>query len=349
MKYGLVTGGGDSPAINAAIRSIVENAYRKDDQIVGFKNGWAGLLENDVWLLTREDVSGILKEGGSILGSSRTDPFLEEKNTQKIKDIYEDIHRLKGLIAIGGDDTLGVAHRLHEEFNIGVVGVPQTIDNDVALTRCSIGFDTALNGVMEAADELHTTATTHHRVMILEVMGRNAGWLAAPGGISGGADIILVPEETFEISEIKRKIKQRRTRGKDFSIVVIAEGATPEDFNQQVGQEGAESDDEFQHAKYGGIGNALGNRLKEELELTVRVTQLGYLQRGGTPTARDRLLATHYGAEAVELCSNRQFDKMVATSSNQFMEIQAVDLEEVIDKSPRKLHSPLLKLKDLFL
>jgi len=340
-KLGVLTGGGDSPGINAAIRAVVRKAKDEGLDVVGFKNGWAGLLDDDKQVLQRNDVSGILPIGGTFLGSSRTNPFSIEGGTDKAVENYEK-NDLDALIAIGGDDTLGVAHKLRD-YDINAVGIPQTIDNDLAETEYSIGFNSALSQVMKAVDQLHTTAYSHHRVMVLEVMGRDSGWIALFGGLAGGADSILVPEKPFHVKDVKSRIKERESAGKKFSIVVISEGASPAELDQQITRESGT--DSFGHVKLGGIGHYLKDQLDAILEMPIRVTTLAYLQRGGEPTAFDRLLATRYGVKAVELCLNGQFDYMTASRGN---EIKPVSLEKVIANSPKPIDDHLLEMKDLF-
>lgn len=340
-KLGVITGGGDSPGINAAIRAVVRRAKDEGINVVGFKNGWAGLLDDDKQILNRRDVSGVLPVGGTFLGSSRTNPFSLETGPEKAVERYES-NGLDGLIVIGGDDTLGVAHKLRD-YDINAVGIPQTIDNDLAETEYSIGFNSALSQVMKAVDQLHTTAFSHHRVMILEVMGRDSGWIALFGGLAGGADSILVPEEPFRVKEVKGRIKDRESAGKHFSIVVISEGASPKGLDQQITRESGT--DSFGHVKLGGIGHYLKDQLDAILDMPIRVTTLAYLQRGGEPTAFDRLLATRYGVNAVELCLDGQFDQMVASKGNK---IEPVSLEKVIVNSPKPIDSHLLEMKDLF-
>lgn len=340
-RIGILTGGGDSPGINAAIRAIVKKANWEGIETIGFKNGWSGLIENDYQELTLRDVSGTLQVGGTLLGTSRTNPFKSKEDIEKVKKNYKK-NKLDALIAIGGDDTLGAAHRLGEH-GLNAVGIPQTIDNDLAETEYSIGFDSALNRVMYAVDQLHTTAYSHHRVMVLEVMGRDAGWIGLFGGLSGGADVILVPEENFEISEVEERIKKRAEVGKYFSIVVISEGAKPVELDQQITKD-AETD-EFGHVRLGGIGHYLANQLREILHLPVRVTTLAYLQRGGQPTAFDRILATRFGVSAVELCIEGNFDRMVALKANK---VVPVELEKVIKNSPKPIDKKLLEMRKMF-
>ncbi len=340
-KIGLVTGGGDSPGINAAIRAVVREGRDEGFDIIGYENGWAGVLEGDWQNLGRDDVSGILPRGGTILGSSRTNPFSFEDGVDRVKESYED-NDLSAIVAIGGDDTLGVAHKL-SEYEMQTVGIPQTIDNDLAGTEFSIGFDSALNRVMKALDQLHTTAYSHHRVMILEVMGRDTGWIGLLGGLSGGADSILVPEEDFEVSDVRDRIKERESAGKNFSIIVISEGAVPPGLDQQITKE-AETDS-FGHVRLGGVGHYLADQLRSILDMPIRVTTLAYLQRGGSPTAFDRLLATRCGVKAVNFCLKGNFDKMTAYKDG---EIVPVDLGMVVEKSPKSISGDLLEMKDLF-
>ena len=340
-KVGLITGGGDSPGINAAIRAVVRRAKEEDVDVVGFKNGWAGLLEDDKKVLKRQDVSGILPIGGTFLGSSRTNPFSIQNGAEKAVENYEK-NGLDAIIAIGGDDTLGVAHKLRD-YDVNAVGIPQTIDNDLAETEYSIGFSSALTQVMKAVDQLHTTAYSHHRVMILEVMGRDSGWIALFGGLAGGADSILVPEEPFNVKDVKARIKEREAAGKHFSIVVISEGASPEGLDQQITRESGT--DQFGHVKLGGIGHYLKDQLDAILDMPIRVTTLAYLQRGGEPTAFDRLLATRCGISAVEFCLEGKFDHMTAFDGSN---VEPVNLEKVIANSPKSIDDDLLTMKDLF-
>ncbi|MCF7889808.1 ATP-dependent 6-phosphofructokinase [Candidatus Bipolaricaulota bacterium] len=340
-KVGLITGGGDSPGINGAIRAVVRKARDEDMDVVGFKNGWAGLLKDDKEVLTRGDVSGILPIGGTLLGSSRTNPFSVQDGPEKTYENYKK-NDLDAVIAIGGDDTLGVAHKLRD-FGVNAVGIPQTIDNDLAETEYSIGFSSALTQVMKAVDQLHTTAYSHHRIMILEVMGRDSGWIALFGGLAGGADSILVPEEPFNIKDVKGRIKEREAAGKNFSIVVISEGASPKGLDQQITRE--TGTDSFGHVKLGGIGHYLKDQLDAILEMPIRVTTLAYLQRGGEPTAFDRLLATRCGISAVEFCLEGEFDLMTSFDGS---EVEPVSLEKVIANSPKPIDDDLLRMKDLF-
>ncbi len=340
-RIGVLTGGGDSPGINAAIRAIVHKANYEGIETIGFKDGWSGLIENRKQKLNLKDVSDILIVGGTMLGTSRTNPFKTEEGVEKVKKNYKD-NKLDALIAIGGDDTLTAAHKLGEH-RVKAVGIPQTIDNDVAETEYAIGFSSALNRIMEAVDQLHTTASSHHRVMILEVMGRDSGWLGLLGGLAGGADVILVPEELFKVSDVKEAIIRQKKMGKYFSIIVISEGAKSVELDQQITEEA--KTDEFGHIRLGGIGNYLANQLRGILDVDVRVTRLAYIQRGGQPTAFDRLLAMRFGVYAVELCMRGEFDKMTAIKGNK---IVAVDLKKVITNSPTLVDNTLLDIREIF-
>jgi len=340
MRAGLLTGGGDSPGINAAIRSIVRFGYKHGVETIGFLEGWKGPVEGLARPLGHDDVSGILHIGGTILGSSRTNPFKTEGAVERILGNLER-NAIDFLIAIGGDDTLGVAHRL-TPHDVKVIGIPQTIDNDIAMTDYSLGFSSALDVITEALDRLHTTAFSHHRVLILEVMGRDAGWLSLMGGIAGGADVILIPEEKFDVEAIHRKILHRQARKKHFSIIIVAEGATPVGLNGQVLAE-AEVD-AFGHVRLGGVGQYLANQLSLRMQMPVRVTNLAYLQRGGSPSPFDRILATRFGAAAIEFALEEQFDVMTAIHGTK---IEAVPLEEALRRS-RPVDPGLLYLVDLF-
>ena len=340
MRIGVIPGGGDSPGINAAIRSIVRFGAVHDIDVVGFLEGWRGPLENLVQPLTMADVSGILHIGGTILGSSRTNPFNESGGVEKVIETMR-INSIDCLIAIGGDDTLGVAHRL-AEYDMRAIGIPQTIDNDIALTDYSLGFFSALEAITDALDRLHSTAASHHRVLILEVMGRDAGWLSLMGGVAGGADVILIPEERFDVDSIFRKIKRRESLKKRFSIVIVAEGATPEGLGGQVVDE-AEVD-AFGHMRLGGVGQYIANRLSERMHMPVRVTNLAYLQRGGSPSPFDRILAARFGVAAIEFALEGTFDVMMALHG---MKIEAVPLGDVLS-APRPVPEGLYYLIDLF-
>jgi len=340
-KIAVLTGGGDCPGLNAAIRAVVKKALQYDWVVYGIKNGWKGLIEGDIEPLTGYSVSGILPKGGTILGTSRTNPFKDKENLQKLLDNIKKFG-IDAIVAIGGEDTLGVASKLYNEEGVPVVGIPKTIDNDLSGTDYTIGFDTAISIVTDAIDRLHTTAESHHRVMVLEVMGRHAGWIATIAGIAGGADAILIPEKPFDIEEVVNYLEQRRKKGKTFSIIVVAEGAMPKDTKMLSIQDTEK--DEFGHVRLGGIGNRLAKELEKRLGLETRVTVLGHVQRGGTPTAYDRVLATRCGIAAIELIKNGEFGKMTALHGDKIVPIK---LEEAVAKL-KTVDMELYKIAEVF-
>lgn len=307
------------------IRAIVRRGIEFHGfEIIGVRDGWKGLLELEVEPLTLDKVSGILYRGGTILGTSRTNPGKVENGYDIIRDNFVKLG-LDGLIAIGGEDTLGVAYKLYE-MGVPVVGVPKTIDNDLSATDLTFGFDTAVNVVMEAIDRLHTTAESHHRVMVVEVMGRHTGWIAVYGGLAGGADAILIPEEPFEIEEVCRMVQRRYEKGKRFSIIVVAEGACPKGVDKYFTRGGV---DEFGHYRLGGVGEALAQEIERRTGFETRAISLGHIQRGGCPTAYDRILATRLGVAAVDLVAEGRFGEMPALKGNR---IVPVPLKEAIGK-----------------
>jgi 6-phosphofructokinase 1 len=309
VRIGVLTGGGDCPGLNAVIRAVVRKGIDGHGHaIIGFRDGWRGPLENAFEELTIESTRGILPRGGTILRSSRTNPFGRDDGPALIAANLRDLN-IDALIAIGGEDTLGAASRLHAEHGLPVLGVPKTIDNDLGGTDLTFGFDTAVQIATDAIDRLHTTAESHNRVMIVEVMGRHAGWIALHSGIAGGADVILIPERPFDIDEVVRLIRRRHSRGRYFSIVVAAEGATPiAGTLETIGGE----KDEFGHERLGGIGQLLERELGERTGYETRATVLGHIQRGGTPTAFDRVLATRLGLAAVDAAHEQRFGVMPA-------------------------------------
>ncbi|NIW11863.1 MAG: ATP-dependent 6-phosphofructokinase, partial [Gammaproteobacteria bacterium] len=297
MKVGILSGGGDAPGINAVIRAAVRKGFlHYNYEMIGIKDGWKGLLEEDFMPLTLTTTRGILHRGGSILGTSRTNPFKREDGPKRILENAKKFG-IDALIVIGGDDTQTVTQKIYER-GLPCVSVPKTIDNDLACTDYTFGFNTAVSIATEALDRLHTTAEAHHRVIIVEVMGRYTGWIALEAGIAGGADAILIPEQPYEIDEVCKYIKQRQKRGRYFSIVVVAEGAKPKGGKEIIYREGV---DEFGHAKLGGVGHYLGREIENRMDIETRVVLLGHLQRGGSPTAFDRILATRYGIAAIDL------------------------------------------------
>ena len=341
MRIGLLTGGGDSPAINGAIRAVVRRAYCGAHTVFGFEQGWLGVIDNFGHELQPDDVSGILPRGGTILGTSRTNPLKLDGGIGRVRDTLAD-REIEGMITIGGDDTNSIAWRLSEAAITRCVGIPQTIDNDIPGTEFSIGYDSALNIVMEALDRLHTTATSHHRVLICEIMGRDAGWLALLGGLAGGADEILIPEQEFVIDETCERLAKRRERGKPFSIVAIAEGAKPAMLDQQITQD--ESIDEFGHIRLGGISRFVAQQIKEKTGFEVRTSILGHLQRGGVPTAFDRVLSTMFGVRAVELLEQGATGVMVVWQASV---IRAVPFSEALH-STRQVPMDYVKIAELF-
>jgi phosphofructokinase-like protein len=321
MRIGVLTGGGDCPGLNAVIRAVVRKGIDvHGHSIVGFRDGWRGPLENAYLELSVEATRGILPRGGTILGSSRTNPFKREDGFEVIHANMDALN-LHGLIAIGGEDTLGAAHRLHEA-GLNVVGVPKTIDNDLGGTDMTFGFDTAVQVASDAIDRLHTTAESHNRILIVEVMGRHAGWIALHSGIAGGADVILIPERPFDIEEVCALLRRRHARGRFFSIVVVAEGAVPQEGTMEVV---AGAEDEFGHARLGGMGQRLEGEIAQRTGFEARATVLGHVQRGGTPTPRDRVLATRYGLKAADLVQEGRFGRMAALHGDSIVD---VSLEE---------------------
>ena len=323
-RVGILTGGGDCPGLNSVIRAVVRYAIQEGYQVVGIKNGWKGLIENDTVELNLQSVSGILPKGGTILGTSRTNPYKKEDDLKKAKENFKKMG-LEALIAVGGEDTLGVANKLHKEgFN--VVGAPKTIDNDLSCTDVTFGFDTTINIVTEAIDRLHTTAESHNRIMVVEVMGRHAGWIALESGLAGGADVILIPEVPVNMDEVCDIIKKRHQRGKNFSIVIVAEGAQ---FKKGTMVTQEEKLDAFGHVRLGGMGQRVGDEIEKRTGYETRVTVLGYIQRGGTPTAFDRVLGTRFGIKAMELVLKKDYGKMASLQGNK---IVAVSLDAAVSE-----------------
>jgi len=323
-KVGILTGGGDCPGLNPVIRAVVRYAIQENYQVLGIKNGWKGLAENDAVELNLQSVSGILPKGGTILGTSRTNPYKKESDIKSVRENFKKMG-LEALIAVGGEDTLGVAHKLYKE-GFSVVGAPKTIDNDLNCTDVTFGFDTAINVATDAIDRLHTTAESHHRIMVVEVMGRHAGWIALESGIAGGADVILIPEIPVDIDEVCGLIKKRHSRGKTFSIVVAAEGAQ---FKKGTMVLQEEKLDAFGHVRLGGIGQRIGEEIEKRTGYETRVTVLGHVQRGGTPTAFDRVLGTRFGIKAMDLVLKKDYGKMASIQGNKII---AVSLEAAVSE-----------------
>jgi ATP-dependent phosphofructokinase / diphosphate-dependent phosphofructokinase len=325
MRIGVLTGGGDCPGLNAVIRAIVRKGIDGyGHAILGFRDGWRGPLENQYEELSMESIRGILPRGGTILGSSRTNPFKRDDGPERIRANIERL-RLDGLIAIGGEDTLGAAARL-AGMGVPVLGVPKTIDNDIGATDQTFGFDTAVQVASDAIDRLHTTAESHHRNLVVEVMGRHAGWIALHSGMAGGADVILIPERPFDIEEVCRLIRRRHSRGRYFSIVVVAEGALPAS-GSAMATTVTDGEDEFGHARLGGIGQRLEREIEERTGYETRTTVLGHIQRGGTPTAFDRVLATRFGMAAIDAASEGRWGMMPSLSGTR---IELVPLEDAV-------------------
>jgi phosphofructokinase-like protein len=330
MKIGMLTGGGDCPGLNAVIRAVVRKGiFHYGDEFVGFLEGWRGVIEGKTMPLDLSTVGGILPRGGTILRTSRTNP---SKRPDGIESCIATLQKNKidALIAIGGDDTLSVAQKLHEK-GVKVVGVPKTIDNDLGGTDFTFGFDTAVNVVCEAIDRLHTTAEAHNRVMVVEVMGRDAGWIALYSGVAGGADAILIPERPFDVDKVAESLRQRHERGRYFSIVVVAEGAkfsADSSHGAPVVQDMGK--DEFGHAKLGGIANVLAREIEKRTGYETRATVLGHIQRGGSPSAFDRVLATRYGLGAIDMVHNGKFGEMAALRANKII---SIPLKEAIAKN----------------
>jgi len=326
MKIGILTGGGDCPGLNAVIRAVVrKGTFHYGDEFVGFLEGWRGVLEDMTMKVDLTSVGGILPRGGTILRTSRTNPG---KHPDGFKRCVENLskHGVEALVAIGGDDTQRIATKLHE-MGVKVVGVPKTIDNDLSGTDFCFGFDTAVNVATSAIDRVHTTAEAHNRVMVVEVMGRDSGWIAIYSGIAGGADVILIPERPFDIDEVSEIIKRRHQRGRYFSVVVMAEGAKLARAADGLSDAAETPRDEFGHVRLGGVGNELAREIEKRTGFETRTVVLGHIQRGGSPSAFDRVLATRYGIGAIDQVHKGDFGTMVALRGT---EIVAVPLSEAI-------------------
>ncbi|MBI9070286.1 MAG: 6-phosphofructokinase [Melioribacteraceae bacterium] len=320
MKVGILTGGGDCPGLNPVIRGVVRKLIQEGHEVVGLKEGWRGIVEKKTEALDLRSVSGILHRGGTILRSSRTNVYSIENGEQIVINNMKELG-LDALVAIGGEDTLGVAAKLYKA-GVNVVGVPKTIDNDLNATDYTFGFDTAVNIAMEAIDRLHTTAESHNRVIVCEVMGRHAGWIALHAGMAGGADVILIPEKPYDINEVAETLKKRHARGKDFSIVVAAEGASPKAGSEVL--QGQELDS-FGHVKLGGIGETLAKQIEEKTGFETRHTVLGHIQRGGSPTAFDRVLGTRLGVLAADMVLEGNFGNMAALKGTEVVPVSLAD------------------------
>jgi phosphofructokinase-like protein len=341
MKIGIMTGGGDCPGLNAAIRAIARRASADSVEVLGIRNGWLGLVENDCFELTRSAVAGILPRGGTILGTSRFNPLKDQECIVRLKENWA-MHQLSGLAVVGGEGTLSAARDLWRDHQLQVVGIPKTIDNDICGTDFTFGFDTAVSIVTDAVDRLHSTAESHHRVMVVEVMGRHTGWIAAYGGIAGGADVILVPEHPFRISRVCDLLNTRREDGRAFSIVVVAEDAHPHGDETFLTED--QSNAIYQHGHLGGIGEALAAEIEKCTGIQTRVTKLGYVQRGGSPTPFDRILATRFGIKAYEMIREGRWGHMAALRGTK---IVTVPLDDAV-QDLKRLDEEIYRVAEMF-
>jgi ATP-dependent phosphofructokinase / diphosphate-dependent phosphofructokinase len=336
-RVGVLTGGGDCPGLNAVIRAVTRRSLDRKYEVLGIRDGWRGLVEGRFQPLGPREISGILPRGGTILGTTRTNPYKSEDGVDRALSHFAD-QGLSALVAIGGEDTLGVAARLYQEKAFPVVGVPKTIDNDLSATDYTFGFDTAVWIATEAIDRLHTTAESHNRVMVVEVMGRNTGWIAVMSGIAGGADVILIPEQPITVEEACAELQRRHDRGKDFSIVVVSEGyeLTYASGETRRAEQAPSASDEFGHVRLGGIGDVLANEIEERTGYETRVTVLGHVQRGGSPTPRDRVLATRYGLKAADLVHAGEFGQMAALRGDAVVAVPLAEAVAELKKVPRE-------------
>jgi len=320
MKVGILTGGGDCPGLNAVIRAAGRRVMTRDGEVVGVLEGWKGLVEGLFAPLGPREISGLLPRGGTILRTTRTNPFKVDGGVEKVLANFQR-EGFDALVAIGGEDTLGVAARLYADHGFPVVGVPKTIDNDLSATDYTFGFDTAVTVATEAIDRLHTTAESHNRVMVVEVMGRHTGWIAVVSGIAGGADMILIPEQPVSIEDACKELRHRHERGKDFSIVVVSEGYELEGMSE------AQDVDQFGHISLSerGVGAALARQIEARTGYETRVTVLGHVQRGGSPTPRDRVLATRYGLKAADLVEAKKFGRMAALHGDEIVDVSLAE------------------------
>jgi 6-phosphofructokinase 1 len=341
MRIGVLTGGGDCPGLNAVIRAVVRRGIDAHGfEILGFRNGWAGVLEGDTTPLTHESTKGILPRGGTILGTSRTNPYKSDDGEARVRETLSNLG-VDALIPIGGEDTLGVAHRL-SAAGVPVVAVPKTIDNDLDGTDYTFGFQTAVQIATDAIDRLHTTAESHHRILVVEVMGRHAGWIAVHAGLAGGADAILVPERPFDLEQVCDHLRRRHERGRTFSIVVVSEGAVPAEAGEAWSE--SEATDAFGHVRLGGIGSTLEKEIEKRTGFETRATILGHVQRGGTPTAYDRVLASRFGVAAADAIAGGRFGTMVALRGTR---IELVELGGAL-REPKLLDPDLYATAEVF-
>ena len=335
MRIGILTGGGDCPGLNAVIRAVTRRALDQECEVIGVLHGWRGLIDGAYRPLSFADISGILPRGGTILKTSRTNPFTIENGVERV---LAGLAEMDALVAIGGEDTLGVAARLHAEHRAPIVGVPKTIDNDLSGTDSTFGFDTALSIATEAIDRLHSTAESHDRVMVCEVMGRHAGWIALRSGMAGGADVILIPEQPLTVERCCELIQRRHDRGKDFSIVVVSEGWQLQFESGDSRIVAAADTDAFGHARLGGIGGLLAAEIEARTGFETRVTTLGHVQRGGSPTAHDRVLATRFGLKAANLVLDGKFGMMASLRGDEIVAVPIADAVAELKTVPLELY-----------
>ncbi len=335
MRIGILTGGGDCPGLNAAIRGVVRRSIDvHGHEVYGIRDGWKGLVEGDVYQLTASDVAGIIREGGTFLGTSRTNPY---KDDEQLKSLKENIKRFEfdAIVTIGGDDTLSVATKLTED-GTACVGVPKTIDNDLSATDSTFGFDTALSIAVDAIDRLTTTARSHHRTIVVEVMGRHAGWIALHAGIAGSAHCIMLPEFQMSISEVVNIINKRKEAGKKFHIIVVSEGAAIGSDDTVLAKD--DSLDEFGHIRLGGVGEYVGKELGKQTGDEIRTVVLGHTQRGGSPTAYDRVLATRFGIAAADYVNDGEFGKMAALKGSEIVPVPLSDATSELKLVPADMY-----------
>ncbi|MBI2995750.1 MAG: 6-phosphofructokinase [Candidatus Melainabacteria bacterium] len=333
MRLAILTGGGDCPGLNNVIRAVLFQAIKKyNDEVFGYLYGWKGPINNLIKPLTLANAEGIFNQGGTIIKSSRTNPYKVEGGPKKVIDNLK-LNKIDALIAVGGEDTCGVAHKLFSDFKAPIICVPKTIDNDLNATDQTFGFDTTISIVCDALDRLHTTAKSHDRVLILEVMGRHAGWIATIGGIAGAADYILIPEESFDIDKVANAIKKRKQEA-GYAIIVIAEGAKFS--SEEILKD--EEKDAFGHVKLGGIGDRLAKALEAKTGFETRAMSLGHIQRGGSPTAYDRVLGTRYGLHAVDLVHKNKFGRMVSLQGNKIVDVDIKDAVETLKTVDKELY-----------
>jgi ATP-dependent phosphofructokinase / diphosphate-dependent phosphofructokinase len=340
VRVSVLTGGGDCPGLNAVIRAVARRCLVAGHEVVGVREGWRGLVEGILQPLGPREISGILPRGGTILGTTRTNPYKLEGGVERVLETFAR-EGLDALVAVGGEDTLGVAARLYGEHEFPVVGVPKTIDNDLSATDYTFGFDTAVTIATEAIDRLHTTAESHNRVMVVEVMGRHTGWIAVMSGIAGGADTIMIPELPMTVEQACSELRRRHERGKDFSIVVVSEGyeLTYESGETQRVAAEPRASDQFGHVRFGGVGEALAREIEERTGYETRVTVLGHVQRGGTPTPRDRVLATRYGLKASELVLEGRFGRMAALHGDSIVDVSLEEATAEIKRVPAEWYA----------